>query len=182
MPARQHYAIVPGSSGNFLCPPGHPNHRWEVRGASSRAKLGTDPYFIGSVENTAANESMPAGIRKDAQKKLDEAQLVCSELWLRYVYGYYANCYSPNGTVRWGQDIIEKSGPPENHRAHLLVKQYFPDAEPRLDLIADSSGGYGAKTCAKCGTRLQYEAKVDAFAEPITARLHCPSGEQHSTN
>lgn len=181
MPARQHYAIIPGYSGNFLCPPGHPNHRWEVRGASSRAKLTTDPDFIGSVENVAANWSMPAGIRKDAQKKLDEAQLVCSELWLRYVYGYFRNCYSPDGTDRNVQVMID-AGPPEHHLGYLMVKRYFPDAEPRLDLIADSSGGYGARKCAKCGTKLQYEASVDAFAEAITARLDCPSGGQHSTN
>lgn len=177
----EHYRIYPGSSGSFLCPPGHPSHRWEVRGATSYAKLDTDPNYIGSLDHVASDESMPAGIRKSAQKRLDEAQLVCSELWQRYVYSYFRNCYSPDGVDRNVQRIID-SGPPEHHLGYLMVKQYFPEAQPRLDLIADSTGGYGTAACTKCGKRLQYEGKVDAFAEAITARLVCPNGGHHTTN
>jgi hypothetical protein len=69
---------------------------------------------------------------------------------------------------------------PEHHAAYLLVKTYFPDAEPRPDLIANKGGGvYGQKPCAKCGQSLQYEAKVDAYAIPISAIRDCPQGGLH---
>jgi hypothetical protein len=123
-------------------------------------------------------------------------------------YSYFRNCYSPDGIERdagklliIGQpwhvdkgsryDSLNRSDEkltaadprvtPEHHAAYLLVKSYFPEAEPRLDLIADASGGYGQQPCRKCGQALQYEAKVDAYAEAITAKRDCPKGGHHET-
>lgn len=37
-----------------------------------------------------------------------------------------------------------------------------------------------SRLCTKCGVALQYEAKVDAFAEAITAVTDCPQGGTHA--
>jgi hypothetical protein len=178
------YRILPGSAGSLMCPPGHPNLSHHVVGATSLRKLEDDPHTLMAVDSAAKDEYLPAGIRKDAQKLLDNAKLIRSELWERHVYGYYRNCYSPDGTERRVENLLilkgdEPEAVPEHHAAYLLVKSYFPDAEPRLDLIADASGGYGSRPCTKCGTALQYEAKVDRFAEAITCKVACPKGGEH---
>lgn len=200
------YRIIQGSSGSFLCPPGHPNHFYEVRGATPR-KLMSDPHTITSVDSAANDDSLPPEIVRQARELLAKAELVNSELWQRYVYGYFRGSYSPDGergnaenllivghkwyvdkgseynSLNKSDEVLKADDPrvvPEHHAAYLLIKEYFPDATPRLDLIA-TSGGYGTRPCAKCGTALQYEARVDAFAEAITAKLTCPKGGNHET-
>ncbi len=201
------YRLIRGSGmGGFLCPPGHPNLEYEVRGASSARKLMSDPHTMISVESAADDEAVPAEIRRQAAELLENAKLVRSERWERNVYGYFRNTYSPDGTdrnlgrsltvgMKWyvdkgseyeslnrSDEVLRADDPrvvPESHMGYLLVKRYFPDAEPRLDLIADAQGGYGQKPCLKCGTALQYEARVDGFAEPITCHMACPKGGGH---
>jgi hypothetical protein len=178
------YRIIKGSSGSLMCPPGHPNLAYEVRGATNSTKLYKDPHTITSVDFAAKDESLPPSIRKQAQDLLSNAKMVRSEDWERHVYGYFHNCYSPDGERRNAGELLilkgdEPEALPERHAAYLLVKEYFPEATPRLDLIADASGGYGQTPCTKCGTALQYEAKVDRFAEAITCKLTCPKGGEH---
>ena len=209
-PNGDYYRIIQGSSGGFLCPPGHPNHSYELRGAR-RGQLMRNPHTIASVEHAASEEGevyLPTEIVRQARRLLSTAKMECSELWQRNVYGYFRNSYSPDGQqgnaenllivgMKWyvdkgskynslnkSDEVLKADDPrviPEHHAAYLLIKSYFPDAQPRLDLIADASGGYGQKPCVKCGKSLQYEAKVDAFAEPITALTACPEGGTHST-
>lgn len=169
-----------------------------------------NPHTISSVDSAASEESaeyLPTEIVRQARRLLSTAQLIRSELWERQIYSYFKNCYSPDGIERRADRLLIVGMPwyvdkgsrysslnksdeklsatdprvtPEHHAAFLLVKSYFPEAEPRLDLIQDASGGYGQKACTKCGQALQYEAKVDAFAEAITARLDCPNGGRHT--
>ena len=47
---------------------------------------------------------------------------------------------------------------PERHSAVAAVREYFPDHEPRLDLIANPKPTAGL--CEKCGKQVQYEAKL----------------------
>ncbi|MFD6934688.1 hypothetical protein ACFWAP_00835 [Streptomyces goshikiensis] len=82
---------------------------------------------------------------------------------------------------------------PERHAAVACIREYFPEHEPRLDLIADPSKGYGSWPCSKCGERVQYEAKFDAYAV-VTTRLsgsgitqwfygrECTDGGAHTVN
>lgn len=82
---------------------------------------------------------------------------------------------------------------PARHLAVLTVREYFPDHEPRLDLIADPGHGYGASPCTKCGEKVQYEAKFDKLAK-VTTRMDgrgmthwtyetdCPEGGDHTTD
>lgn len=84
--------------------------------------------------------------------------------------------------------LIERIDP-KRHLAVLCIREYFPDHEPRLDLIGDPGQGYGAHPCTKCGTRVQYEARLDKMAEVSTrmvgAMTHwtrnplCPEGGDH---
>jgi hypothetical protein len=72
---------------------------------------------------------------------------------------------------------------PEHHAGYLAVRRYFPDHQPRLDLIADPQ--YPGGTCAKCGERVQYEARFDALAKVIPGHprwayvVDCPKGGRH---
>ena len=52
---------------------------------------------------------------------------------------------------------------PEQHLGYLTVKQYFPDHEPDLDLIAGKGTLYGSKPCIYCGKSVQYEARWDRW-------------------
>lgn len=63
-------------------------------------------------------------------------------------------------------DVREVPEPkdPETHAAVACVRRYFPDHQPRLDLIENPGKGYGSWPCSKCGEKVQYEAKLDAYA------------------
>lgn len=77
---------------------------------------------------------------------------------------------------------------PERHSAAAHIRRYFPDHTPRLDLIADPGKGYGSWPCAKCGKRVEYEAKWDKLttftgsgALPDQAtQTECPQGGDHT--
>lgn len=185
-PDGEHYRISRSGAGGFLCPPGHPNLTHSV----------TSQHSMMSLETAAEDESVPTEIRQRAQKILDAAQLIESDLWVMHTYSYFRNCYSPDGVDRSTQNCLIIGQPrysaseepvqaddprvaPEHHLGYLMVKKYFPEHEVRLDLL-DSSAGYGSRPCRKCGTTLQYEAKVDRFAEAITCKLDCKEGGEHS--
>lgn len=57
---------------------------------------------------------------------------------------------------------------PERHAAVACVRKYFPDHEPRLDLIANPKATAGL--CEKCGEKVQYEGKLDKLAI-VTTRM-----------
>ena len=73
------------------------------------------------------------------------------------------------------------------HGAVALIREYFPEHAPRLDLIADPGHGYGEWLCDKCGERVQYEARLDALAKPIRSpsfgptkyKTECSKGGAH---
>lgn len=169
--------IVDGSGGSFLCPPGHPMHLFHIEDGSRK-----NPNLIAGLDY--ALEHGDPKLRASVEALHAKHRPVMSPDWVLMVYGYFHNCYSPDGVDRDASNcVIPKKGdpvpPPEHHLGYLTVKSYFPEATPRLDLIADASGGYGQWPCAKCGTALQYEASVDAWATPIEAGLACPKGGHH---
>lgn len=174
--ARSRMRIVEGGMGSFLCPPGHPNHFHSIEDGPR-----SNPTRCASLDYALTGGDVPDRIRETAQAAFDESVLVCSELWLRNVYGYFRNSYSRDGADRSVINAVfdqTNKRPAAHHLAHLLVLSYFPGQAPRLDLIA-SRGDYGPKPCTKCGTTLQYEASVDAFAVAITFSTVCPNGGSH---
>jgi hypothetical protein len=166
-----------GGSGSFLCPPGHPNHDYSVYVYYARTPgdtVNVSLRSIQSVDGTATDEHAPADVRAQAQGMLDRAQLKCSEAWLRNVYGYFRNSYSPDDGNR----------APEHHLGYLHVREYFPDHRPRLDLIQNPAKGYGAWPCIKCGERVQYKARKDAWCKVTSGAKwtyddRCPKGGLH---
>lgn len=166
-----------GAAG-FLCPPGHPSLTYMVE---VPRRNDADSYSLTSVLEDPAE--FPSAVVKEVRGLLTSAQLVCSEKWVRHVYGYFRNCYSPNGTVRDVTRMVS-TGAPEHHLAVLTIREYFPDHQPRLDLIDDPGNGYGARPCTKCGQTVQYEARVDAHVVILPGarwsyNAECPNGGQH---
>jgi hypothetical protein len=165
-------------SGGFLCPPGHPFHVYTAVGME-----GSREVAWGSLDMILNDPDAEPKVRARAQEIMDAAQLTCSEAWIRQVYGYFRNCYAPESGSRNVSECVvrRKDGPaiPDaRHLAVLTVRQYFPDAAPRPELIADPGNGYGTRKCAKCGQTVQYEARFNAFA--VYGRgPGCPEGAQH---
>lgn len=302
----RHYKIMSGDkggSGSFLCPPGHPRHNYslyEYESPRHRIECG-----IGPIDNALTDEANASpAILKAVQKIMDEAELIPSELWIRYTYGYFHNSYAPEDgdrnvsrsithspaqiavgatrkalaetyennasfaddpnyrdgskrpmrAARRGYEVTAKGDgsevfvyaladdgtrygnlaaledhaetltdigyadvrieepqdkdgkfipervraavpvkieriDPNRHLAVLCIREYFPDHEPRLDLIDDPGDGYGASPCVKCGDRVQYEARLDKLCK-VTTRMvgmmthwtrdpECPKGGDH---
>ncbi len=157
--------------GGHMCPPGHPNHTHsiiEYAGPRSTREVGC--YAVSAA---ATRTGVPAPIRAAARKLIADAHLVASELWIRSVYGYSAGTYhAESGEGDYSGLVYQYKHPgvafpPERHNAVALIREYFPEHEPRLDLITNPAKGYGSNPCDKCGERVQYEARLDAFAKPI---------------
>jgi hypothetical protein len=80
--------------GNFLCPPGHPNHTYIVRsGCGTNASCYAVDYAI-----TAPG--IPDGIREQARQLIADAPITTPEEWVHEVYAYFRYNYSPDGTDR----------------------------------------------------------------------------------
>jgi hypothetical protein len=217
-------------SGGFLCPPGHPNLSYSVEGYyGGRVKPVSGPDLIAGLDYLIRDEygDVPATVKAHAGQIMRDAELACSEKWLREVYGYFRNSYSPDGVNRNVSDAISSSKvhcrcgaefwnrrgleshlsrlttaetydhfeiatpkpPPEHHLGFLCVREYFPDHEIRLDLIENPAAtrpGYGAHSCPKCGQKVQYEARCDAYVVvtvniggPWKYNAECPGGGTH---
>lgn len=179
--------------GSFLCPPGHPNHVYVVEGFWERAPGTTPnprarkngPDMCSSLDGLLGDDGsgVPRSIRDQARRIMDSAQLVCSPAWVAMVYGYFRNSYAPESGDRDVSKSV-RTGPPELHLGYLTVHQYFPEHQPDLALIADPGKGYGSWPCAKCGERVQYEARADALVQVIPGNLwryvaECPKGGSH---
>lgn len=158
-----------GSAG-FLCPPGHYNHThsaWEYSGPR-----GTREQSITSIDYLLTDEADASeDIKRRVREIIDRSELKESELWIRHVYAYFKSMYLPESGSRNAADLVQDpSRGPENHAAVSMIRQYFPDHQPRLDLIQKPGRGYGNYPCDKCGERVQYEAKLDAWAI-VTTRM-----------
>lgn len=218
MTTTRYYKIVKDGRGScgFLCPPGHWNHRYtlnEYNTARSRTVVG-----IGPIENALAEDSGAVDtIRDQVRRIIERSTLVCSELWMAEVYGYFRGMYVPEsgernasglisvaslareqalaevGPSAWGAmtreeraatlattaDAIRASLPAERHAAVAMVREYFPEHRPSLDLIADPGKGYGSYPCGKCGKSVQYEARCDGLAVYGSNDTACSEGGLH---
>lgn len=84
------------------------------------------------------------------------------------------------GQLRHHKVEGEKPLPPGHHLGYLAVKKYYPDHQPRLELIAHPEGLYGTRECSKCHERVQYEACWDKWAV-FGKGPDCPQGGGHET-
>lgn len=155
-----------GGMGGFLCPPGHPALAYRVERGPVR-----NPQDIMSLMHAASEEAasyVPADIRRRAKGMLDRAVLVESEGWLRHTYGYMRSMYVSESGSRDARDLISdphNTLPAERHAAVAAIREYFPDHQPRLDLINAGKEAklYGSYPCVHCDQRVQYEARWDGL-------------------
>lgn len=184
-----------GGSGSFLCPPKHPRHTYSLHEyVSSRGRKVIGIFGVDYALNPEANAS-PA-LRAQVEKIMSETASEPSDLWIRFVYGYFRNSYAPEDLSRNVTRSVTDPGnslPPGRHLAVLMIQEYFPDHQPRTDLITDPGKGYGSWPCNKCGERVQYEAKLDKLAV-VSWRMtgyggtvwsyaaQCPEGGDHATD
>lgn len=168
--------------GGHLAPPGDPSLRYTVREGSRN-----NPLSLMSLESAVTEDYVPEDIRQRAAGILAKAQRTPSETWIAQVYGYFKNSYSPDGVDRnvsnalifgkfWG-NADEPRPPAERSLAVMFIRQYFPDHEPRLDLL-DTAAGYGTRPCTTCGVTCQYEARIDGWA-PFGGSPTCENGGPH---
>ena len=182
-------------AGGFMSPPGDAVHVWrvDVHTSNRRNARNTGIYSLDSI---VSESWVPAPVRERAAKLLAEAKREPSEMWIRSVYGYWRNMWSPDGVTRDAGKLSvgrPDGAPLDWHGAVMHIRQWFPDHEPREDLIADPGKGYGAFPCTKCGERVQYEARFDALAV-VSTRLsgsgitqwsyatECPKGGAHTVD
>jgi hypothetical protein len=103
--------------GGFMAPPGHPDHFYEVRGYWPRGNRAVniarrrEADSCSSLSGTLKDEfgDVPASVKAQAQRIMDRAEMTCSEAWVRSVYGYFRNSYSPDGTDRNVSNAISTS-------------------------------------------------------------------------
>lgn len=190
------YRIAKDSgTGGFMCPPGHWNHTYSLNEYSS--PQGRVVQGISVIECALAEDAEVApAIVATVQRIMANATLVESEAWVRNVYGYFKSMYAPeSGDRNVSKAISDRTNalPPERHLATLYIREYFPDHKPRVDLILDPGKGFGNWPCDKCGNRVQYEAKFDAYAIVSTdiapgQGVHwqygteCPEGGKHTVD
>jgi hypothetical protein len=143
--------------GGFLNPPGDAEHTYSV--AEYRGSRSTEAESMMSLRGALAESWVPEPVKAVARRKLAECKGEATEGWLRDVYRHFRNCYSPDGENRNASDcLIVKASPDGNgfvlgsfgkdgwmaelppadhHLAVMYVRQFFPDHEPRTDLILD---------------------------------------------
>ncbi len=93
--------------GGFMSPPGHPDLFYVVKGYyGGRRKAEADLYAGLSYLLDPENDDVPDSVRARAQAIMDGAQLVCSERWVRSVYGYFRSSYAPLDGSRNVSDAV----------------------------------------------------------------------------
>ena len=133
--------------GGFLNPPGNAEHLYSISEERGGHEVGS--YSLGAA---AQSDWLPATVRMRAQRKLEQRPGESSEQWIQSVYNYFRGCYSPDGIDRNASKCIIPKGdhamPNEWHLAVLHIRQWFPDHEVRVDLIANN-GPLGAWSKSK---------------------------------
>lgn len=130
------YYLVSESAGSFLTPPGHATQKFSIR--EMRGGHETGFFSLETSENW-----IPEQVKKIAQEKLNQYPgNAKDEKWIKQVYAYFKNCYSPDGINRNAPDCVVCKNPsdkeyfnPSYHLGYLYVKQYDPNHDIRMDLI-----------------------------------------------
>ncbi len=129
------YIIVLEGMGNAFNPPGHAEHNYSLKEIERGREVG-----FSSLSYAAGPETtwVPQDVKERCRKLLADNPGNFTDAWERECYAYWRNCYSPDGIDRNVSNLVisrDGSLPPERHAAFLHVKSFFPEANPRLDLI-----------------------------------------------
>ncbi len=154
------YHVGPMGMGCFLGPPGYPSYFLRAvytrHGNSPRkgtTEVITDADGVNRVIFTV--DEWDTDKRDTRLRKLwvplpiDHPR---TRAWIAYVYGYMKNMYrnteAPEGRQYYASDMIVKSAKnaelctPENSAAVNLIRRYYPEHQPDMDLL-DNGAGYG---------------------------------------
>lgn len=147
--------------GSFLDPPNSPQAEYEVLGWYSAHRT-REPDCSMSLEAALADPDVPEGMKRRIRELFTNADMQPTEEWLSQVYGYFKNCYSPDGEDRnvsnclivtpdpdggyklgtFGRDgHVDEPPPIETSLAVMHVRKWFPDHEPRPDLLVSGQWG-----------------------------------------
>jgi hypothetical protein len=85
--------------GSFLDPPNSPQMQYEVIGWYSAHRT-REPDCMMSLESALKDDDIPEGMKRRIRKLYEDADMQPTEEWLEQVYGYFKNCYSPDGEDR----------------------------------------------------------------------------------
>lgn len=145
--------IVHKGMGGFLNPPGHPEHEW-----SMQIDLKRRPENRGGMSLSAAAECdwLADLDRAAARSKLESWEKSKLPLqdplvqdWVHQVLGYFHNCYRGDGpepecwcTAKLKISDAEHAYPVENHAGVHLIRNYYPQYEPKG---ADFDAAYWGK-------------------------------------
>ena len=159
--------IVKGSMGSFLDPPNSPQRQYRVIGWD-RPHRTREPDFSMSLEGALDSDWISEGIKRRIQALYDCADMQPTEEWLSSVYGYFKNCYSPDGKdrnvsncliVRLAKQQPQREGEryrigtfreqpygdelpdPNKALAVMHIRKFFPDHEIREDLLINGKWG-----------------------------------------
>ena len=112
-----------------LNPPNNPEEKFsitEVRGGRR--------VFIYSLREALNHQQLPEKVREVAQRAIKQHPPQVTEEWVVEVYKKFCRWYSPDGISRKVTDI-RSEGKPEHNLGYLYVKDFFPDHQPRTDLL-----------------------------------------------
>lgn len=153
--------------GSFLDPPNSPQAQYEVH-MWYGAHRTREADCIMSLEGALKDPDVPESIKRRIRKLFEDADMRPTEEWLSQVYGYFKNCYSPDGVDRnvsrclivtlakqqpqregeryrvgsFGEHAYGDDPPPiETSLAVIYVRHWFPDHEPRADLLIHGRWG-----------------------------------------
>jgi len=123
------FRIVNSGMGGLLNPPGDAEHNWSIQTFGRHGN--GDEY---SLRYALKSDYIPEHIKQQIRDLFAANPPQLTEEWVRDCYKYFKNCYSPDGKQRLISKLV-REGPPEYHAAHLHIVQFFPDYQPRLDLL-----------------------------------------------
>lgn len=146
------YTLINEGQGGFLNPPGDLEHFMCV--ASSRSGvIGPNSDRI-SLRGCFADWAtyIPQEVKDAVKQRLDANPGDCKdEFWIRGVYNYFRSMYTKDAAIRNVNDrenvysyiahdypLLVEAHARENaerHLGYLFVKQFDPEATPRMDLI-----------------------------------------------
>lgn len=140
--------------------------------------------WIRNVYGYFRNSYSSDGTDRNVSHAISSGKLHChcgQEFWNRKGLDYHLDKSGIGQSDHY--EVAVPLPPAEHHLGYLMVREYFPEHTPRLDLIKDPGSDYGSHKCPKCGKNVQYEARKDAFCEVFTSPWRwipdCPSGGQH---
>lgn len=139
MNAKRPDAIVPGSMGNLLDPPGFPTHSLHVETDRNRRKCNRGGVSISTAATCQwiSEESRTLAAELIEQWHNNRPALECEPVkaWISQVLGYFRHCYIPDSGSRNASDLmiskeIDPVLNPGRHAGVAFIRDFYPEFVP----------------------------------------------------